>query len=76
MRPTDPPGLTETDPQEFNEIQRFVRDASPAGWLECAEELRDSAEVLSQNGEQSRQLEVRVDQKSDPVNRPVHIRGH
>jgi len=31
---------------DFNKLQEFVRDASPAAWLEYAEELRDSAEYV------------------------------
>jgi hypothetical protein len=34
------------DPSEFNNLQAFVRDASPVSWLEYAEELRDSAELI------------------------------
>jgi hypothetical protein len=41
----DPIG-TDSDLSGFNSLQEFVRDASPASWLEYAEELRDSAELI------------------------------
>lgn len=35
-----------SDLSDFNKLQEFVRDASPASWLEYAEEIRDSAELI------------------------------
>ena len=38
--------MDQTEIHVFNRLQEFVRDSCPSAWLEYAEELRDSAELI------------------------------
>jgi hypothetical protein len=49
--------------EHFNRKQLFIRDASPANWLELGQELRDAAEELSRANSDSLRLEANLDGK-------------
>lgn len=44
----------------WNQLQEFVRDASPANWLEYGEELHDSAELLWRHESEGLRVEVQL----------------
>lgn len=61
-----------------NKLQEFVRDASPAEWLEYAEELEelhDSAELLWRNEAESLRVEVALNAEYQPVDEAQRISG-
>jgi hypothetical protein len=51
---------------ESDSLQLFVRDASPASWLEYAEELRDAAELLWSHSSDGLRVAVTLDQQFVP----------
>lgn len=53
--------MTSSDVADFDKLQAFVRDACPAAWLEYAEELRDSAELIWARNEESFRLSLTLD---------------
>ena len=52
---------TDSEIEEFNRRQVFVRDACPSNWLELAEELRDAAEEVWKGRSQGLRLEAFLD---------------
>ena len=43
-----------------NQLQEFVRDGCPPSWLAYAEELRDAAEILWTQGQQTLELQAQL----------------
>lgn len=58
--------MISSDLADRDNLQEFVRDACPAAWLECAEELRDSAELIWAHNEESLRLALTLNTDSLP----------
>jgi hypothetical protein len=50
-----------SDLHDFNSLQEFVLDACPSAWLNYAEELRDSAELIWSRDKDMRCIESSLD---------------
>ena len=55
--------MNDIDVEKMNHIQLFVRDAMPSNWLEYADELKNSAEILWENNFNSFRLQIVQDSK-------------
>jgi hypothetical protein len=60
---------------ESNRLQEFVRDGSPDGWLEYAEELRDNAELIWSHEDESLRVGVSTDAAHCAAGDPYRISG-
>lgn len=59
----------------FNRLQEFVRDAMPGHWLEYAEELHDSAELVWRHEDESLRLRVHANAGRAVVGEPLRVSG-
>jgi hypothetical protein len=58
---------------DSNRLQEFVRDGSPDGWLEYAEELRDNAELVWSHADEGLRVGVSTDAEHYAVGDPFRI---
>jgi hypothetical protein len=58
-----------------NKLQEFVKDASPAQWLQYAEELRDSAELIWSHEDESLRVRVETNAERCAVGGPFRVSG-
>jgi hypothetical protein len=58
---------------DSNKLQEFVTDASPAQWLEYAEELRDNAELIWSHEDESLRLGVVANAERCAVGDPFRV---
>jgi hypothetical protein len=65
--------IKKSEAQQFTRKQLFVRNAMPDGWLEYADELKDTAEVLWQQREDSMRLEADLTLDGFPVQDAKYI---
>ena len=63
--------MIEDPADDSNALQLFVRDASPAAWLDYADELRDCAELIWQHHTNRIRLEYVFDSKGEGEGRMV-----
>jgi hypothetical protein len=67
------PGASPSEVSEFNKLQEFVRDACPSSWLECAEELRDAAELIWERQEDGLRVGITLTADFEALNEPRRI---
>ena len=60
---------------DFNNLQEFVRDASPSQWLDHAEELHDNAELIWCHEDQSLRTRVVLNTDRYAVADPLRVSG-
>ncbi len=60
---------------ESNKLQEFVRDASPAQWLQYTEELRDNAELIWSHEDESLRVGVVTNAERCAVGGPFRVSG-